>query len=553
MEFTVNCPFVARRHFQSISIGNLSLNFSDLGLSDELSRAVADLGYTSPTPIQEKSIPIVLMGRDILGSAQTGTGKTASFTLPMIDILASGRAKARLPRSLILAPTRELAAQVADSFEKFSSYHKLSMALLIGGVSFTEQNAALSKGVDVLIATPGRLLDHFERGKVLLNDVKILVIDEADRMLDMGFIPDVERIASLLPRMRQTLFFSATLSDDIQKLGAKFVMNPKVIEVAPPAATADTVAQHLIWTDTRKKRQILRDILRHEAVKNAVIFCNRKRDIAELIKSLTRHGFSAVALHGDMTQSARLEALQRFKDGEVPLMIASDVAARGLDIAGLSHVFNFDVPSHAEDYVHRIGRTGRAGKSGRAFTIAASKDDIKYIGFIEKLIGKPVPQITVVDGKVVESGAKSSASKPAISDGQDVAKTDSGQSNAASAPTEEAGEKPASKGRGRGRNAKKTADKPVETDASKNDGPQNDVVQIDATNEKPAKSAKAKLAGSSASGSSDVSSSAQAAKPAPKTAAKNKNRNRDDELPSPPDCSGNTLAETGHVPAFLRR
>ena len=236
------------------------MKFSDLGLSDELSRAVADLGYTSPTPIQEKSIPIVLMGRDILGSAQTGTGKTASFTLPMIDILASGRAKARLPRSLILAPTRELAAQVADSFEKFSSYHKLSMALLIGGVSFTEQNAALSKGVDVLIATPGRLLDHFERGKVLLNDVKILVIDEADRMLDMGFIPDVERIASLLPRMRQTLFFSATLSDDIQKLGAKFVMNPKVIEVAAPAATADTVAQHLIWTDVKKKRQILRDI-----------------------------------------------------------------------------------------------------------------------------------------------------------------------------------------------------------------------------------------------------------------------------------------------------
>ena len=494
------------------------MKFSDLGLSDELSRAVADLGYTSPTPIQEKSIPIVLMGRDILGSAQTGTGKTASFTLPMIDILASGRAKARLPRSLILAPTRELAAQVADSFEKFSSYHKLSMALLIGGVSFTEQNAALGKGVDVLIATPGRLLDHFERGKVLLNDVKILVIDEADRMLDMGFIPDVERIASLLPRMRQTLFFSATLSDDIQKLGAKFVMNPKVIEVAPPAATADTVAQHLVWTDVKKKRQILRDILRHEAVKNAVIFCNRKRDIAELIKSLTRHGFSAVALHGDMTQSARLEALQRFKDGEVPLMIASDVAARGLDIAGLSHVFNFDVPSHAEDYVHRIGRTGRAGKSGRAFTIAATQDDIKYIGFIEKLIGKPVPQITVANGKIVESAAKSSASKPAISDGQNVAKTDNGQSSATSAPTEEGGEKPASKSRGRGRNAKKTAEKPVETDASKSDGVQNDVVQIDAGNDKPAKPAKAKSAARPSSGSSIGSSSAQAAKSAAKTA-----------------------------------
>ena len=514
------------------------MKFSDLGLSDELSRAVADLGYTSPTPIQEKSIPIVLMGRDILGSAQTGTGKTASFTLPMIDILASGRAKARLPRSLILAPTRELAAQVADSFEKFSSYHKLSMALLIGGVSFTEQNAALSKGVDVLIATPGRLLDHFERGKVLLNDVKILVIDEADRMLDMGFIPDVERIAGLLPRMRQTLFFSATLSDDIQKLGAKFVMNPKVIEVAPPAATADTVAQHLIWTDVKKKRQILRDILRHEAVKNAVIFCNRKRDIAELIKSLTRHGFSAVALHGDMTQSARLEALQRFKDGEVPLMIASDVAARGLDIAGLSHVFNFDVPSHAEDYVHRIGRTGRAGKSGRAFTIAASKDDIKYIGFIEKLISKPIPQITVVDGRVVESGAKSSASKPTISDGKAGAKadakTDDSHASENSAPAQDAIEKSPSKGRGRGRNAKKPAENPA----------QNDVAT-----EKPTEPTKAK----SASASSGASSPAQEAKPAAKPAAKNKNRNRDDELPSPPDCSGNTLAETGHVPAFLRR
>ena len=518
------------------------MNFSDLGLSDELSRAVADLGYTSPTPIQEKSIPIVLMGRDILGSAQTGTGKTASFTLPMIDILASGRAKARLPRSLILAPTRELAAQVADSFEKFSSYHKLSMALLIGGVSFTEQNAALSKGVDVLIATPGRLLDHFERGKVLLNDVKILVIDEADRMLDMGFIPDVERIASLLPRMRQTLFFSATLSDDIQKLGAKFVMNPKVIEVAPPAATADTVAQHLIWTDVKKKRQILRDILRHEAVKNAVIFCNRKRDIAELIKSLTRHGFSAVALHGDMTQSARLEALQRFKDGEVPLMIASDVAARGLDIAGLSHVFNFDVPSHAEDYVHRIGRTGRAGKSGRAFTIAASKDDIKYIGFIEKLISKPIPQITVVDGRVVESGAKSSASKPTISDGKAGAKadakTDDSHASENSAPAQDASEKSPSKGRGRGRNAKKPAENPA----------QNDVAT-----EKPTEPTKAKSASASSGASSGASSPAQEAKPAAKPAAKNKNRNRDDELPSPPDCSGNTLAETGHVPAFLRR
>ncbi|MBL6673543.1 MAG: DEAD/DEAH box helicase [Candidatus Puniceispirillum sp.] len=448
------------------------MKFSDLGLSDGLSRAVADLGYETPTPIQEKSIPIVLMGRDILGSAQTGTGKTASFTLPMIDILASGRAKARLPRSLILAPTRELAAQVADSFEKFSVNNKLSMALLIGGVSFADQNAALSKGVDVLIATPGRLLDHFERGKVLLNDVKVLVIDEADRMLDMGFIPDVEKIVSLLPRMRQTLFFSATLSDDIQKLGSKFVMNPKIIEVAPPASTAETVAQHLIWSDSKAKRQVLRDLLGAEKVKNAVIFCNRKRDISTLVTSLTRHGFSAVALHGDMTQSARLEALQKFKDGEVPLLIASDVAARGLDIAGLSHVFNFDVPMSAEDYVHRIGRTGRAGKSGRAFTIAAGKDDIKYIGSIEALIGKPIPPITLDNAKI--SNATTSA-----------------------APADAAA---------------MVADKP-----------------------KPKRQAK----------------SAQTVKKAP--ASTQKNRNRGDELPSPPDCQGSTMEETGHIPAFLTR
>ena len=448
------------------------MKFSDLGLSDGLSRAVADLGYETPTPIQEKSIPIVLMGRDILGSAQTGTGKTASFTLPMIDILASGRAKARLPRSLILAPTRELAAQVADSFEKFSVNNKLSMALLIGGVSFADQNAALSKGVDVLIATPGRLLDHFERGKVLLNDVKVLVIDEADRMLDMGFIPDVEKIVSLLPRMRQTLFFSATLSDDIQKLGSKFVMNPKIIEVAPPASTAETVAQHLIWSDSKAKRQVLRDLLGAEKVKNAVVFCNRKRDISTLVTSLTRHGFSAVALHGDMTQSARLEALQKFKDGEVPLLIASDVAARGLDIAGLSHVFNFDVPMSAEDYVHRIGRTGRAGKSGRAFTIASGKDDIKYIGSIEALIGKPIPPITLANAKI--SNATTSA-----------------------APADAAA---------------MVADKP-----------------------KPKRQAK----------------SAQTVKKAP--ASTQKNRNRGDELPSPPDCQGSTMEETGHIPAFLTR
>jgi len=391
----------------------ISSSFIDLGLSDELVNAVTQLGYEQPTPIQSASIPSVLMGRDILGSAQTGTGKTASFTLPMIDILAAGRAKARMPRSLILAPTRELAAQVAESFEKFSVNHKMSMALLIGGVSFSDQDAALSKGVDVLIATPGRLLDHFERGKVLLQDVKILVIDEADRMLDMGFIPDVERIVSYLPVMRQTLFFSATLSEEIHTIGRKFVMNPKLIEVAKPATTADTITQHLLRTTGKQKRGALRDLLRAEEIQNAVIFCNRKRDISTLLSSLKRHGFNAAALHGDMTQSARLAALDDFKTGTVPLLIASDVAARGLDIPTVSHVFNFDVPSNAEDYVHRIGRTGRAGRQGRAFTLAAGEDDEKAVQAIEKLTGQPIPVIAGSETPDTEKSAETKREKPA--------------------------------------------------------------------------------------------------------------------------------------------
>ena len=483
------------------------MNFSELGLCQELSQAVADLGYTEPTPIQEKSIPYVLMGRDILGSAQTGTGKTASFTLPMIEILASGRAKARLPRSLILAPTRELAAQVADSFEKFSTYHNLSMALLIGGVSFADQNAALSKGVDVLIATPGRLLDHFERGKVLLTDVKVLVIDEADRMLDMGFIPDVERIVGLLPPLRQTLFFSATLSNDIKKLSDKFVSNPKVIEVAPPASTADTVAQHLVWTSPKGKREALRGLLRSEEVKNAVIFCNRKRDISTLVTSLKQHDFSAVALHGDMTQSARLDALQKFKDGEVPLMIASDVAARGLDIAGLSHVFNFDVPGNAEDYVHRIGRTGRAGKSGRAFTIAAIEDDKKYVGAIERLIGKPIP--LVGDAK---NQARQDASEAKPASRSKKKKAGSRKTEAGSPDTG----RPESRKTGSGRK-----------DASSNEGGKSD-------------------SGKNDSGRNDDNRSRGGR-------SRRKQENAPGELPAPPECKGDTLQDTGHVPAFLLR
>ncbi|WP_193180332.1 DEAD/DEAH box helicase [Nisaea sediminum] len=366
------------------------MTFSDLGLSDAVVSAVTDAGYTTPTPIQEQAIPHVLMGRDILGCAQTGTGKTASFTLPMIDILAAGRAKARMPRSLILCPTRELAAQVSENFVKYGKHNQLNMALLIGGVAFSEQEQKLDRGVDVLIATPGRLLDHFERGRILLTDVKVLVIDEADRMLDMGFIPDVERIVSLLPRIRQTLFFSATISKEIRKLADAFLINPKEITVAAASSAAETVKQARVKVAVKDKRAALRSLIDSEKPTNAIIFCNRKRDVGVVHRSLKRHGYNAVELHGDMSQPDRMKTLQRFKDGDADLLCASDVAARGLDIAGLSHVFNFDVPTHAEDYVHRIGRTGRAGRDGRAFTLTTSEEE-KYLQAIIKLIGKDIP------------------------------------------------------------------------------------------------------------------------------------------------------------------
>src|SRR5579859_7876686 len=381
------------------------MSFADLGLSPEVLQAVRDAGYETPTPIQEQAIPVVLMGRDVLGCAQTGTGKTAGFTLPMLDILAAGRARARMPRSLILEPTRELAAQVAQSFETYGKHHhKLSMALLIGGESFTDQEKKLDRGVDVLIATPGRLLDLIDRGKILLSDTKLLVIDEADRMLDMGFIPDVERIVSFIPKIRQTLFFSATMPPEIRRLADAFLMNPKEITVAPPASPAETVAQALLVVETMDKRETLRRLLRHEDVKNALIFCNRKRDVDILYRSLAKHGFDVAALHGDMSQPKRTETLERFKNGDVRLMVCSDVAARGLDIQGLSHVFNFDVPHHAEDYVHRIGRTGRAGRDGRAYTIATPEDG-KAVATIQTLIGKPIPPVEIPGVDAQEFGA----------------------------------------------------------------------------------------------------------------------------------------------------
>jgi superfamily II DNA/RNA helicase len=371
------------------------MNFSDLGLSSEVLRAVTDAGYTVPTPIQEQAIPHVLTGRDVLGCAQTGTGKTAGFTLPMIDILAAGRARARMPRSLIIEPTRELAAQVSNAFETYGKHHKLSMALLIGGESFSDQERKLDRGVDVLIATPGRLLDLFERGKVLLSDVKILVIDEADRMLDMGFIPDVERIVGLLPKIRQTLFFSATMPPEIRRLADAFLMNPKEISVAPLASpAAETVTQHLITLDPADKREALRRLIVSEDVKNAIIFCNRKRDVDILHRALVKSGLNAAALHGDLPQAKRTATLERFREGEIRLLVASDVAARGLDVQGMSHVFNYDVPIHAEDYVHRIGRTGRAGRGGRAFTLATPEDG-RFVAAITKLIGRDIPSISI--------------------------------------------------------------------------------------------------------------------------------------------------------------
>ena len=367
------------------------VRFEDLGLSPQLLKAVADSGYLKPTPIQARGIPQVLQGKDLIGIAQTGTGKTASFTLPMIEILARGRAKARMPRTLILEPTRELAAQVAESFERYGKYHKLSMALLIGGVSFDDQDKKLDRGVDVLIATPGRLLDHFERGKLMLTGVQILVIDEADRMLDMGFIPDVERIAKLTPFTRQTLFYSATMPPEIQRLTDQFLQAPVRVEVSRPATAATTIVQTAVtvpggdWS----KRETLRRLIRENDVKNAIVFCNRKRDVDVLAKSLQKHGFSAAALHGDLDQSVRTRTLDSFRAGEIAILVASDVAARGLDIPSVGHIFNFDVPFQADDYVHRIGRTGRAGRTGHAFMLVSSRDE-KYVAAIEKLTGQQI-------------------------------------------------------------------------------------------------------------------------------------------------------------------
>ena len=377
------------------------MKFKDLSLDPRVLQAIEETGYETPTPIQEQAIPIALEGRDVLGIAQTGTGKTASFSLPMITMLAKGRARARMPRSLVLCPTRELAAQVAENFETYAKHVRLTMALLIGGVSFGDQEKKLDRGVDVLIATPGRLIDHFERGKLMLSGIEIMVVDEADRMLDMGFIPDIEKIFKLTPFTRQTLFFSATMPPEITALTDQFLHNPARVEVERASSTAPNIEQRLcMFAASRRdradaeKREVLRRLMRAEGdgLRNAIIFCNRKRDVAVVHKSLEKHGFNVGSLHGDLDQRVRMQVLEGFRNGAIKLLVASDVAARGLDIPDVSHVVNYDVPIHAEDYVHRIGRTGRAGKSGVAISIALSADQ-KYVDRIEEMIETTIPRI----------------------------------------------------------------------------------------------------------------------------------------------------------------
>ena len=395
--------------------------FKDLNLNPKVLSAVADAGYETPTPIQAGAIPPALEGRDVLGIAQTGTGKTASFVLPMITKLARGRARARMPRSLVLAPTRELAAQVAENFDAYSKNLKLTKALLIGGVSFKEQDVLIDRGVDVLIATPGRLLDHFERGKLLLTGIEIMVVDEADRMLDMGFIPDIERIFSLTPFTRQTLFFSATMAPEIERVTNTFLSNPAKVEVARRATTGENIAQSVVMfrasrrdRASTEKRRLLRAMIdgEGEACTNAIVFCNRKTEVDILAKSLKRYGYDAAPIHGDLDQSQRTRTLDGFRSGELKFLVASDVAARGLDIPAVSHIFNYDVPSHAEDYVHRIGRTGRAGRSGKAMMICAALDE-RNLGDIERLVGQPIPRGDSPLGETVSEPEAEAPSNPA--------------------------------------------------------------------------------------------------------------------------------------------
>ncbi|MCS0501823.1 DEAD/DEAH box helicase [Ancylobacter mangrovi] len=518
--------------------------FTELGLSDKVLSAVADTGYTEPTPIQAQAIPHVLARRDVLGLAQTGTGKTAAFTLPMLTLLEQGRARARMPRTLILEPTRELAAQVEENFTRYGKNHKVNVALLIGGVSFGDQDAKLLRGVDVLIATPGRLLDHVERGRLLLSGIEILVIDEADRMLDMGFIPDIERVCKLVPFTRQTLFFSATMPPEIQRLVSQFLSNPVQIEASRPSSTASTITQLLVASgkEDYEKRETLRSLIQNaENLQNGIIFCNRKRDVAVVHKSLQRHGFKVVALHGDMDQRSRMQALDQFRTGEANLLVASDVAARGLDIPAVSHVFNYDTPHHAEDYVHRIGRTGRAGRAGAAFTIVTPAE-VKSVAAIEKLIGRSI------DWK---DGAGLDTVKP-------------------SEPRARGSERGGERGRGRDGDGERRGARPArrrdgaERPAPKAEPAMDEVQEIAAAKPSRRRSAKSGAASGEATAASAPAARAPAAK-APASAARPANKpaasaaparapvtplsHRRNERSAPMD----EPADTSHLPAFLLR
>lgn len=404
------------------------IKFSELNLNPKVLKAISEAGYETPTPIQAGAIPPALEGKDVLGIAQTGTGKTASFTLPMLSLLARGRARARMPRSLVLCPTRELAAQVAENFDTYSKHLKLTKALLIGGVSFKEQDALIDRGVDVLIATPGRLLDHFERGKLLLTGVQVMVVDEADRMLDMGFIPDIERIFKLTPFTRQTLFFSATMASEIERITSEFLSAPTRVEVARQATASETIEQGVVMfkasrrdREGSEKRRVLRGLIDSEgdACTNAIIFCNRKTDVDITAKSLKKYGYDASPIHGDLDQSQRTRTLNAFRNNELRLLVASDVAARGLDVPSVSHVFNFDVPGHAEDYVHRIGRTGRAGRDGKAFTICTPRDE-KAFDAVERLIQKEIPRVESPIKKIDKTSREQEAKKSVDAASADV-------------------------------------------------------------------------------------------------------------------------------------
>ena len=494
-----------------------------MGLSPELLRAVEDAGYTEPTPIQKKAIPIVLQGRDVMGCAQTGTGKTASFALPMIDILASGRARVRMPRALILEPTRELAAQVAEAFDVYGKNHKLEIALLIGGVSMVEQNKKLDRGADILIATPGRLLDHTDRGQVMLRGVKILVIDETDRMLDMGFIPDVQRIVKLLPPLRQTLFFSATLDSEIRTIGTDFVSNPKEVSVSPPSSPAATVRQGLIRTTPRNKLNALLKLIQQEKIEHAIIFLNRKRDVDPVVRSLNQHNYAAAPIHGDLAQSVRTTTLENFKDGEVKILVASDVAARGLDIQALPFVVNYDVPNSAEDYIHRIGRTARAGREGSALTLATGEDS-KLLSSITALLGKPIPEITL-DGDIAPGPELDT-----LAEKEESPRT--------------------SRGRGRRKSARSSSSAPAKTAATRKSSRRKRApmrkspAQDSATKKKAAKPAAAN-AKTAAKKNDDTIPKKAVAEPSSKSSPRKQATKKQESVP------GGVME--GHVPAFLLR